>query len=64
MGQIKADIKSVVENIGKNVVFMQPLYETITNSLEANAKNIEIFISEEEKARWFGIWSYEGIFYH
>jgi len=49
MGQIKADIKSVVENIGKNVVFMQPLYETITNSLEANAKNIEIFISEEEK---------------
>ena len=48
MGQIKVDVEKIVINLGKNVGFLQPIYETITNSLEANANSIEIELFEEE----------------
>ena len=41
---IKVDIKEAVKNLGKNVKFLQPLFEAITNSLEANATNIKVKI--------------------
>lgn len=41
---IKVDIKEAVKNLGKNVKFLQPLFEAITNSLEANATNIRVKI--------------------
>ena len=41
---MKVNIPNIVNNLGKNIKFLQPLYESITNSLEANATNIEIEI--------------------
>ena len=41
---MKVNIPNIVKNLGKNIKFLQPLYESITNSLEANATNIEIEI--------------------
>lgn len=35
---VKANIKDIVANLGKDVKFLQPLFEAIINSLEANAK--------------------------
>lgn len=48
MGNIKVDVERIVTNLGKNVGFLQPIYETITNSLEANASLIEIELFEDE----------------
>ena len=41
---IKVNIKEAVKNLGKNVKFLQPLFEAIANSLEANATNIKVKI--------------------
>lgn len=41
---MKVNIPNIVKNLGKNIKFLQPLYESITNSLEANSTNIEIEI--------------------
>ena len=35
------NISNIVKNLGKDVKFMQPVYESITNSLEAGADKIE-----------------------
>lgn len=42
MSNVIVDVKDIVKNIGKNIDFMQPVYEAIVNSLEANARNIEV----------------------
>ncbi len=41
---IKAYVEDIIRNLGKDVKFIQPIYEAITNSLEANATNIEIVL--------------------
>ncbi len=41
---MKVNIPNIVKNLGKDIKFLQPLYESIANSLEANATNIEIEI--------------------
>lgn len=41
---MKVNIPNIVKNLGKDIKFLQPLYESIANSLEANANNIEIEI--------------------
>ena len=46
MGKVISEIEDVVNNLAKNVDFLQPLYEAITNSLEAGAKNITIIFDE------------------
>ena len=42
MGFVSVNTESIVEKLAKDVKFLQPVYESITNSLEAHAKNIEI----------------------
>ncbi len=44
---VNANIKDIVRNIGKNTKFLQPLFEAISNSLEAGATNINITFSNE-----------------
>lgn len=39
-------IQSIVKNLGSHVVFLQPMFESIVNSLEANAHHITISIEE------------------
>lgn len=41
-GCVQADISTIIEKLAKDVKFLQPVYEAITNSLEAGAKNINI----------------------
>lgn len=45
---LNVDIKSIVRNLSSDIKFLQPLFESITNSLEAKAKHIDIklFVSE------------------
>lgn len=42
MGFVSVSTESIVEKLAKDVKFLQPVYESITNSLEAHAENIEI----------------------
>ena len=49
MANVIVDVESIVNNIGKNIDFMQPVYESIVNSLEANAHNIEIEFFRSEQ---------------
>lgn len=44
---IKANIKDIVTNLGKDVKFLQPLFEAIINSLEANASKIIIRLQQD-----------------
>lgn len=44
---MRVNIANIVRNIGKNIKFLQPLYESIVNSLEANATKIEIKIDHD-----------------
>lgn len=44
---VKANIKDIVNNLGKDVKFLQPLFEAIINSLEANASVIKIILQQE-----------------
>ena len=39
------NIKDIVKNLGKNTRFLQPLFEAISNSLEAKATKINIFLN-------------------
>lgn len=45
---IKANVKDIVRNIGKNTKFLQPMYEAISNSLEAGATIINIKLYSED----------------
>ena len=42
MGFVSVSTENIVERLAKDVKFLQPVYESITNSLEAHAENIEI----------------------
>ena len=42
MSNISVDIDAIVKHIGKNISFLQPVYEAIVNSLEANADTIKV----------------------
>lgn len=44
---VKANIKDIVANLGKDVKFLQPLFEAIINSLEANAKKVRVTIQQD-----------------
>ena len=39
---IKVTIKSILQKFNTNIPYLQPVYETIVNSLEAGAHNITI----------------------
>ena len=45
---INVEIKSIVNNLGRDVEFLQPLYESIMNSFEAGAKNVVVTLFESE----------------
>ena len=45
---IRVKIDNVLKGFNSKIPFMQPLYETITNSLEAHAKDIRIVFEKEE----------------
>ena len=49
MSEINVEIESIVKNIGGEVCFLQPIYEAITNSLEANATNIQVELFEDKQ---------------
>lgn len=42
MSEINVEIESIVKNLSGDICFLQPVYEAIANSLEANATNIEV----------------------
>lgn len=44
---VYAEIKDIVENVGKKTKFLQPMYEAIVNSFEANASNIILNFTAE-----------------
>lgn len=46
-GFVQADISTIIEKLAKDVKFLQPVYEAITNSLEAGAKNITISFNKD-----------------
>ena len=46
-GFVQADISTIIEKLAKDVKFLQPVYEAITNSLEAGAKNITIAFKKD-----------------
>lgn len=46
-GFVQADISTIIEKLAKDVKFLQPVYEAITNSLEAGAKNITLAFSKD-----------------
>lgn len=39
---VDVDIQAIVDHLGKRVIFLQPLYEAIANSLEASATKIRV----------------------
>ena len=45
---IKVKIENVLKDLNNKITFLQPLYEAISNSLEANASNIDIIFEKEE----------------
>ena len=45
---LDVSIKSIVRNLNSETKFLQPLFESITNSLEAGGRNISIKIFESE----------------
>ena len=45
---IEVKIESIVKNLGSNVKFLQPLYEAIVNSLEANARHIKVIFHKSK----------------
>ena len=49
MSNVNVDVEAIVRNIGKNIEFMQPVYEAIINSLEANADTILVEFFKEEQ---------------
>lgn len=42
------DVKTAVSKLNNNVSFLQPLFEAITNSLEANAHKIDVTVSVDD----------------
>ena len=53
---MKVNIKKVVENLSSRITFLDPLYECVSNSLEANATiiNIELYESEVLSNQFLG----------
>lgn len=49
MGNVMVDISAIVKNIGKDISFLQPVYEAVVNSLEANATEIEIEFFKDDQ---------------
>ena len=45
---VKVNIRNIVNKFKMPISIMQTIYETITNSLEANAENIKIILSNNE----------------
>lgn len=60
MGKIFTDVKSATKNIGKNISFLQPIYEALINSIESGAKNISIKLFESSKIDAFDVGYIEG----
>lgn len=53
MSNMNVEIEAIVKHIGKNITFLQPLYEAIVNSLEANADKIEVsFFRDNQLSMW------------
>ena len=55
MSEINVEIESIVKNIGKDISFLQPAYEAIVNSIEANATiiDVEFFIDNQITMKTF-----------
>ena len=51
---IQVEIEDIVRNIGKNIGFLQPAYEAIVNSLEANATEISIEFFQDNQVQMDG----------
>lgn len=49
MSNIDVDIEAIVKNIGKDISFLQPVYEAIVNSLEANATEIFVEFFQDDQ---------------
>ena len=47
-GRIYTTIPSIVKNLGKQVKFLQPLFEAVSNSLEANATEITVTLHKND----------------
>ena len=47
------EIPDAVSKLSKRTTFMQPIYECICNSLEANAKNIEVIFQSDKSSHVF-----------
>lgn len=45
---VYAEIDTIIKNLGKNIRFLQPTYEAIYNSLEADATDIVIEFFHDE----------------
>lgn len=60
MGNIYANTKTAAKNIGKNISFLQPIFEAIVNSIEAGAKNVNLKLIESEKLDNFDFGYIEG----
>lgn len=55
MANIEVNVEQIVNNLGMNISFMQPVYEAIVNSLEANATRINIEFFEDSQCVMNGI---------
>jgi hypothetical protein len=47
-GIVKVTIQSILDSFKTNINFLQPLYEVIVNSIEANADDIKIIFDREQ----------------
>ncbi len=54
MANMNVDIEEIVKHIGKNITFLQPVYEAIVNSLEAKADKIEVEFFRDNQIQIFG----------
>ena len=44
---VRVNIRSILKQFNMDIPFLQPIYETIVNSLEAGADKIDIVIEED-----------------
>lgn len=54
MANMNVDIEAIIKHIGKNITFLQPVYEAIINSLEAKADKIEVEFFRDNQLTFFG----------
>ncbi len=56
MANMNVDIEAIIRHIGKNITFLQPVYEAIINSLEAKADKIEVeFFRDNQLIIFLGV---------